>query len=103
MKGMADYSSRGDPGGIRTHDPQLRRLLLYPAELPDHSVLYSHRESNPDLKFRKLPFYPLNYGSICLEDQERLELSSNDSARYRFMCKALTIMLLTFLCSTFRV
>ena len=28
--------------------------------------LYSHRESNPDLKFRKLPFYPLNYGSICL-------------------------------------
>ena len=29
-----------DPGGIRTHDPQLRRLLLYPAELPDRS-LYS--------------------------------------------------------------
>jgi hypothetical protein len=25
----------GDPGGIRTHDPQLRRLLLYPTELPD--------------------------------------------------------------------
>ena len=24
-----------DPGGIRTHDPQLRRLLLYPTELPD--------------------------------------------------------------------
>jgi hypothetical protein len=24
----------GDPGGIRTHDPQLRRLLLYPTELP---------------------------------------------------------------------
>ena len=24
-----------DPGGIRTHDPQLRRLLLYPAELLD--------------------------------------------------------------------
>ena len=28
-----------DPGGIRTHDPQLRRLLLYPAELRDqHSI-----------------------------------------------------------------
>ena len=26
----------GDPGEIRTHDPQFRRLLLYPAELPDH-------------------------------------------------------------------
>lgn len=23
----------GEPGGIRTPDPQLRRLLLYPAEL----------------------------------------------------------------------
>ena len=27
-----------DPGGIRTHDPQLRRLLLYPAELRDHYI-----------------------------------------------------------------
>ena len=30
------YSSKNvfrEPGGIRTHDPQLRRLLLYPAEL----------------------------------------------------------------------
>ncbi len=25
-----------DSGGIRTHDPQLRRLLLYPAELRNH-------------------------------------------------------------------
>ena len=31
----------GDPGAIRTPDPQLRRLLLYPAELQDHGlVLY---------------------------------------------------------------
>ena len=28
----------GDPGAIRTHDPQLRRLVLYPAELPGHSA-----------------------------------------------------------------
>ena len=27
-----------DPDGIRTHDPQLRRLLLYPAELPDQQI-----------------------------------------------------------------
>ncbi len=25
----------GDPGAIRTRDPQLRRLLLYPTELRD--------------------------------------------------------------------
>ena len=27
-----------DSGGIRTHDPQLRRLLLYPAELRNHPL-----------------------------------------------------------------
>ena len=26
-----------DPGAIRTRDPQLRRLLLYPAELRDQN------------------------------------------------------------------
>jgi hypothetical protein len=29
--------SDGDPGAIRTRDPQLRRLVLYPAELPGHN------------------------------------------------------------------
>ena len=24
---------------------------------------YSHRESNPDQRFRKPPFYPFNYGT----------------------------------------
>ena len=33
LKQRASY--RCDPEGIRTPDPQLRRLLLYPAELPD--------------------------------------------------------------------
>ena len=28
-----------DPVGIRTQDPQLRRLLLYPTELPDLMVI----------------------------------------------------------------
>ena len=32
-----------DPGGIRTHDPQLRRLLLYPAELRDHRIIAPQR------------------------------------------------------------
>ena len=30
-----------DSDGIRTHDPRLRRALLYPAELRNHFVLYS--------------------------------------------------------------
>ena len=28
--------SYGVPGGIRTHDPQRRRLILYPTELRVH-------------------------------------------------------------------
>ena len=28
-----------DSGGARTHDPQLRRLLLYPTELRNHPIL----------------------------------------------------------------
>ena len=34
---------RGVPGGIRTHDPLLRRQLLYPAELQGHLLYYSIR------------------------------------------------------------
>ena len=30
------FTFNGDPARIRTWDPQLRRLLLYPTELPDH-------------------------------------------------------------------
>ena len=33
-----------DPAGIRTRDPQLRRLLLYPAELPDLTIWYAKEE-----------------------------------------------------------
>ena len=32
-----------DPAGIRTPDPQLRRLLLYPAELRDHHIFSNSR------------------------------------------------------------
>ena len=30
------YICYGEPGGIRTPDPRLRRALLYPAELQTH-------------------------------------------------------------------
>ena len=31
----------GDSVGIRTQDPQLRRLLLYPTELPNQATMFS--------------------------------------------------------------
>lgn len=34
-KGCRKASLFCDPGGVRTHDPQIRNLLLYPTELPD--------------------------------------------------------------------
>ena len=38
---VARFCIFGDSVGIRTQDPQLRRLLLYPAELPNRSVFLS--------------------------------------------------------------
>ena len=36
-----------------------------------HLLLYLRRESNPNLKFRKLSFYPLNYrDSLCFCDHK---------------------------------
>ena len=31
---------KSDSGGIRTHDPQLRRLLLYPTELRNQTAIW---------------------------------------------------------------
>lgn len=31
-------------------------------------MLWPHQDSNLDLKFRKLLFYPLNYGAMSLAD-----------------------------------
>ena len=52
---------KGDPVGIRTRDPQLRRLLLYPAELPDHPSLLLNNYFILSLILKanaKLDFYP---------------------------------------------
>jgi hypothetical protein len=40
-----------DPGGIRTHDPQLRRLLLYPTELPGQNSRCKCRKISDSGKF----------------------------------------------------
>ena len=48
-----------DSVGIRTQDPQLRRLLLYPTELPNH----------PDISSLELPLREertANIGIFCL-------------------------------------
>ena len=41
------------------------KLRLYHAQYPDDvqlAIMCPRRESNPHLRFRKPPFYPLNYG-----------------------------------------
>ena len=52
-----------DSVGIRTQDPQLRRLLLYPAELPNHpaySAGKKGRAGESDCKYR----YFLLFGNV---------------------------------------
>ena len=62
-----------DPVGIRTQDPQLRRLLLYPTELPDHRfavakiVLFSMSVPVFAKKMQK-HFIPLDSGQLVVGD-----------------------------------
>ena len=43
-QGTSGISSFCDSVGIRTQDPQLRRLLLYPTELPNRSVVSAYAQ-----------------------------------------------------------
>ena len=47
-----------DPDRIQTCDPQLRRLLLYSAELPDHFIFIN---SLPERPFRNFSLFPWIY------------------------------------------
>ena len=57
----------GDPGRIRTCDPLLRRQMLYPAELRDHTVSAEPRNFQPTFPIRarspkrKLTFIELTF------------------------------------------
>ncbi len=48
---------KSDPDWIRTNDPQLRRLMLYPAELPGQS----------GAKIKILPTFCFVVISLCFE------------------------------------
>ena len=43
----ASFLLARDSVGIRTQDPQLRRLLLYPAELPNHPAYSAGKKAAP--------------------------------------------------------
>ena len=44
----------GAPGGTRTHDPLLRRQMLYPAELPEHVLQIGNQFNNIPHKRQKI-------------------------------------------------
>ena len=46
--------ARSDSGGIRTRDPQLRRLLLYPTELPNPCASTARKKRAKVLLFFQL-------------------------------------------------
>ena len=52
-----DFFQMRDPVGIRTQDPQLRRLLLYPTELPDHQFA----AANIGIIFEFTKYFPKNF------------------------------------------
>ena len=59
----ASFLLTRDSVGIRTQDPQLRRLLLYPAELPNHPAYSAGKKGRAgelDCKYR----YFLLFGNV---------------------------------------
>ena len=64
----------GDPGGIRTPDPRLRRPLLYPTELLNH--LERAMGIEPTTSAWKAEVLPLNY-------TRNIKFSSGRSGRIR--------------------
>ena len=59
----ANFLLTRDSVGIRTQDPQLRRLLLYPAELPNHPAYSAGKKGRAgelDCKYR----YFLLFGNV---------------------------------------
>ena len=56
---LSQSQSFSDPVGIRTQDPQLRRLLLYPAELPNHRFCECKDINFIDICVKKYLFFIL--------------------------------------------
>ena len=50
------------PNAIKHHHAQKRQPII---TMITGCTSYPRRESNPDLRFRKPSFYPLNYGGIA--------------------------------------
>ena len=61
ISAISSALSLGDPGGIRTPDPRLRRPLLYPTELLDHMILERAMGIEPTTSAWKAEVLPLNY------------------------------------------
>ena len=54
---LSAFACFRDPDRIRTCDPQLRRLLLYPAELPDQSFICSSSDGLMSKEGAKIMLY----------------------------------------------
>jgi hypothetical protein len=60
-----------------------RNLLQSQIADPKSKMQYPRRESNPHLRFRKPPFYPLNYGDDDLERINGLNEDGQDTVAVR--------------------
>ena len=60
QKQVCAFVFNGDPGGIRTPDPRLRRPLLYPTELLNHKMERA-MGIEPTTSAWKAEVLPLNY------------------------------------------
>src|SRR5438477_5084707 len=71
---------RGERAGASESIEPARGAIL---KLPTiwHAAVCPRRESNPHLRFRKPPFYPLNYGDRNQRSEVRCQRSECESSR----------------------
>ena len=81
------FASFRDSVGIRTQDPQLRRLLLYPTELPNRSVCFPGTESvNGESGCKGNAFFRICKKSLLIIPEEQCLDFSGISFCRRFLC-----------------
>ena len=81
----------GEENGVRVGQKRKNRKVIISLRPCDKAV-YSDWESNPDQRFRKPTFYPLNYQSeflsfaLLLTSEEAITLVCKDKKKKLYIC-----------------
>jgi hypothetical protein len=80
---MANRFRNGDPGGSRTPNPQLRRLMLYPVELRGRPPEVSHSEPAESILHREQRCVPTR-PTVLPNEHSRIARKTSSGLKQKF-------------------